>query len=177
MFYGRFPRKMNDAGISLRPLRLRDCPFLQRNLRDADILSADGLELPATRSWVSLWWWLKKTYALSFVIRLDSRRIGFIGICNLMLGESAEMSLVICGRTERHRGYGSRAFSLIEENLNRHHLTEKILVRVRRDNHEALSFWRKCGFQGLPGSGNTLVMGRDMGHHRSLFSACRTVHG
>jgi len=146
MFYARVPRFMRDGHIRLRPLRVFDAPYLRDRLRDKDMLRASGLSAPVYSSWPVLWWWIKKRFMLSCCIEHESQRIGFVGLYNLRLAESAEITLAIFDKSLRHHGYGSRAFRLFAENLRRRAVVRKLLVRVRRDNFNAVSFWKKLGF-------------------------------
>ncbi len=146
MFCTKIPRLIEDGRIMLRPLRLSDGPFLSNGLRDEDILKAKGLNKPVSPSWFFIWWWFRKTYICPFCIELNSMPIGFIGLYNVRLGKSAEISLVIFDKTLRRQGYGTRAFKLFAKSLQRHSVVEKILIKIKADNHIALSFWRKLGF-------------------------------
>lgn len=146
MFCARIPRHMADDHIRLRLLRIFDGPFLCGGLREKRVSEANGLRKPLSSSWLLVWWWIKRTFILAYCIECDSRRIGFIGLHNLRLGKSAEISLAIFDSTVRHHGYGTRAFRLLAQRLERDSLIERILAQVRIANHSALSFYRKLGF-------------------------------
>ena len=141
MFYTRIPRYIEYAQIGLRQLRFSDIPFLCDGLRDKEILATNGLSKQIFSSWLSVWWWVKKTFTLIYCIKCDSKRIGFIGLYNLKLGKSAEMTLVIFDRDMRRVGYGSKAFNIFAQNLKKHSIAEKIIVKVRIDNNISISFW------------------------------------
>src|SRR4030042_2584598 len=136
----KFLRYMMDDNLRLRPLSIFGGHFISSELKDEAVLQATGLSKPLCLSWFSIWWWIKKTYSYSFCIELDSRPIGFIGLYNLALGKSADISLVIFDETFRRQGYGTRSFKLFAQILRRHSVLEKIFVRVKTDNHRALSF-------------------------------------
>jgi RimJ/RimL family protein N-acetyltransferase len=146
LLYVRVTRSMKDDNLRLRPLRIFDGHFIHRALKDQIGLKTNGLNGLRDSSWLSVWWWIKKTYCYSFCIELDSRPVGFIGLHNLALGKSADISLVIFDETFRRQGYGTRSFKLFAEILRRHSVLEKVVVRVKTENHRALSFWRKLGF-------------------------------
>jgi RimJ/RimL family protein N-acetyltransferase len=137
---------MKDDNLSLRPLRIFDGHFIHKALKDEICLKANGLNRPTYSSWFSVWWWIKKTYSYSFCIELDSRPVGFIGLYNLALGKSADISLLIFDETLRRQGYGTRSFKLFAKTLLKHSVVENIFVTVKTDNHKALSFWKKLGF-------------------------------
>ena len=132
--------------IRLRPLRISDSPFIRSGLNDEVILKMNGLNHPIHISWFSLWWWMKKTYHFLFCIEVDGKRIGFIGLYNLTPGEYAEISLVIFDKMFRKQGYGTKAFQLLLQWLQRYRLVKEIHVKVLTKNYDALSFWRKVGF-------------------------------
>ncbi|MBI5025986.1 MAG: GNAT family N-acetyltransferase [Nitrospirae bacterium] len=146
MFCTKIPRFIEDGSIRLRPLRVFDGPFLMGGLKDEDILLANGLNKPIASSWFFIWWWIKKTFMPAYCIECASGRMGFIGLYNLMIGKSAEMSLVIFDRNNRRMGYGTRAFKLFAKSLQRHSVVERILIKIKADNPIALSFWKKLGF-------------------------------
>ncbi|MBI1810404.1 MAG: GNAT family N-acetyltransferase [Nitrospirae bacterium] len=146
MFCAKTPRFIEDGRIRLRPLRVFDGPFLMGGLKDEDILSANGLNKHIASSWFFAWWWMKKTFMPAYCIECASGRIGFIGLYNLILGKSAEMTLVIFDRNNRRMGYGTMAFKLLAQCLQRHSLVKEIRAKVTVGNHGALSFWRKAGF-------------------------------
>src|SRR5208283_2800272 len=78
--------------------------------------------------------------------RMRFKQIGFIGLYNLMIGKSAEMSLIIFDKNNRRLGYGTKVFNICVQGMQRHSVVTEILVKVKTDNHGALSFWRKLGF-------------------------------
>lgn len=146
MLFLKLPGYMEDGNLRLRPLRMSDGPFMLRGFNDAAILKANGLSTPIVTSWFSVWWWMKKTFTPGYFIECDSKLIGFIGLYNLMIGKSAEMSLIIFDKDARRLGYGTRAFNICTQSMQRHSVAKEILIHVKADNHSALSFWSKLGF-------------------------------
>lgn len=162
MFYTKIPRYMKDDNFRLRPLRIFDGPFISNGLRDEVILKANGLNKPINSSWFFIWWWIRKTFMLAYCIECDSKRIGFIGLYNLRLGKSAEMTLVIFDKNNRRLGYGSRAFNILARNIKRNFLVETIIVKVKTDNHISASFWQKLGFKELNSTDEIKIMRMDL---------------
>ena len=161
---------MKDDNLRLRPLRIFDAPSISNRLRDEGILKMEGMRRPGYLSWFFAWWWIKKTYTSSFCIELASRPIGFIGLYDMRLGKSAGITLVIFDSAFRRHGYGTRAFKLLLQNLQRHSVAKKIFVEVRRDNHIALSFWRSLGFAEVSSLEGIINMSLDL-NKEALFEA------
>ena len=138
---------MDDGRVRLRPLRISDIPFMYNELQDKDILKAIGLTRPFTGSWFHLWWRLRKTLIFRYAIEANSRLIGFIGLHHLVPGISAELTLLIADEESRRLGYGTRAFTLLAQNLERYSSTRKFIVKVKPDNEAACSFWSRMGFE------------------------------
>jgi RimJ/RimL family protein N-acetyltransferase len=147
VFCFKIPLYMHDGRVRLRPLRISDIPFMYNKLQDKDLLKAIGLTRPFTGSCFHLWWWLRKTFIFRYAIEADSRLIGFMGLYDLMPGKSSELTLLIADEKCRRLGYGSSAFSLLAQALERYSSIEKLIVKVRADNEAARSFWSKLGFE------------------------------
>jgi len=162
MFYARIPGYLKDDRVSLRLVRIFDSPFIRDILTDRDILKSGGLSKPISESWFFVWWWIKKTFEPAYCIKFDSKRIGFIGLYNLKPGKSAEMTLVISGENSRRMGYGTRTFHILAQALSRYNLTEKIVVKVRKDNHASISFWKRLGFEDMHSFSGIKVMSLDL---------------
>jgi len=160
---------MSDDNIKLRPLKIFDGHFIHRALKDEIGLKANGLNRLTNSSWFSVWWWIKKTYSYSFCIEMDSRPIGFIGLYNLVLGKSADISLLIYDETLRWQGYGTRSFKLFARSLRRHSVVENIFVTVKTDNHKALSFWKKLGFSETSMVNDIINMSMDLNSYKEGY--------
>lgn len=137
---------MVEGSLRLRPLRILDASFLTRGFKNEGILLINFRNRNLMPLWLSIWWWTKRTFLPAYCIEYDSECIGFIGLYNLRLGESAGLSLVIFVKAMRRRGYGTRAFNLLVRNLKIYSVVKRIIVQVKGDNTAAISFWRKMGF-------------------------------
>ena len=169
MFYVNVSRSMKDDNLKLRPLRIFDGHLIHIGLKDEIGLRTNGLSKLTDSSWFSVWWWIKKTYSYSFCIKLDSRPIGFIGLYNLALGKSADISLVIFDETFRRQGYGTRSFKLFAQSLRRHSVMKKISITVEADNHRALSFWKKLGFSETSMLNDIINMSMDVNGYKGGY--------
>lgn len=138
---------MHDDRVRLRPLRISDIQFMYSKLQDKDLLSAIGLTKPFTGSWIYLWWWFRKTFIFRYAIEADSRLVGFMGLYHVLPGNSTELTLVVTDEKSRRLGYGSRAFILIAQALERYSSIEKLIVKVNPGNEAARSFWSKLGLE------------------------------
>jgi ribosomal protein S18 acetylase RimI-like enzyme len=166
----KITRSMKDDNLKLRPLRIFDGHFIHRALKDEIGLRTNGLNRLTNSSWFSVWRWIKKTYSYSFCIEMDSRTIGFIGLYNLALGKSSDISLVIFDETLRRQGYGTRSFKLFAQSLRRHSVVENIFVTVKKDNHKALSFWKKLGFSETSMSNGIINMSMDLNSYKEGYT-------
>lgn len=153
---------MQDGDLRLRPLRMFDSPFILRGLNEQVILKASGLSKPIASLWFFVWWWMKKTFTPAYCIECDSRRIGFIGLYNLIPGKSAEMSLVIFDKNNRRMGYGTRAFNIFAQGLKQSHLIGRVIVKIIIDNHAAISFYEKLGFEESYSVDGIRIMSKDL---------------
>jgi RimJ/RimL family protein N-acetyltransferase len=156
------PACMRRDKIRLRPLRIFDGPFVRNMLNDEDIVKSCGGNKPASHSWFSVWWWIKKNFTPAYCIEYGSRPVGFTGVYHLTPGESAELSLVISDKRMRRRGYGSSAFALLWEVLQRHSFAREVSVRVWSDNPGAALFWKKLGFSEIKLEDGIVTMSRQL---------------
>lgn len=154
--HANLPAYMHGDRIRLRRLRLLDGLFISNGLRDQAMLTANGLSKRINLSWLSLWWWMRKTYNCIFCIEVDSRRIGFVGLYNLIPGKSAQISLVIFDEMFRKRGYGTEAFRLLSHHAQECSLVKEIHAKVATENCGALRFWEKAGFLEVKTSNDTI---------------------
>jgi RimJ/RimL family protein N-acetyltransferase len=162
ILYATIPRYIEDGNMRLRLLSLFDAPFLCDGFRSQEISAASGFRNTQALSWLSVWWWIKKTFAIVYCIEIDSERIGFIGLYNLQPGESAETTLVIFDKAMRRHGYGSRAFNLFLQTIKGKSLVEMIIVKVKADNHISASFWHRRGFKEISRKNDIQTMHIDL---------------
>jgi RimJ/RimL family protein N-acetyltransferase len=162
MFVVRMPACIAGDDIRLRTLKITDGPFLKDMLYDEDTMKSCGLNSPVSQSWISVWWWIKKTFTLSYCIEYGSRTIGFIAVSRLTPGRSAELSLVISAKVMRRRGYGRRAFEFLSDVMQGHSFAREVFVRVRSDNPGAVLFWKNLGFSEIRVEGGIVTMSRQL---------------
>ena len=147
VFCFKIPRYMHDGRVRLRPLRISDIEFMCSEMQDKDLLKAIGLTRPFTGACFHLWWWFRKTFIFRYAIEADSRLVGFMGLYHVLPGNSTELTLIVTDEKNRRLGYGTRAFSLLAQNLERYSSVEKLIVKVKPGNEAARSFWSKLGFE------------------------------
>jgi RimJ/RimL family protein N-acetyltransferase len=143
----RIPYTLTSGDIHLRRFRFSDYPFLIDGLTNQGTFPSHELHKPVFFLWPSVWWWIKTTFTVMYCIEFRSRRVGFIGLYNLELGKSSEITLVIFRREHRRYGYGSKAFSLLAGYLKNHDMLDTIIVKTEMANLVALTFWQKLGFK------------------------------
>ena len=154
---------MVDGSLMLRPLRILDARFLTRGFKNEGNLLINFRVRTLMPLWLSVWWWTRRTFLPAYCIVQDSKRIGFIGLYKLILGESAEVSLAIFEKDQRRRGYGTMSFNLLLHNLQRYSVVKRIFVQVRRDNRAAMSFWKRFGFMEIKSHNGIITMSLDLG--------------
>jgi RimJ/RimL family protein N-acetyltransferase len=157
VIYQRLWGSIKGDSVTLRGLRIFDGPSLKRALRDDNILKSIGVR-SKFKSWLSIWWWFKKTYCCPYCIETDSRRIGFIGLYNPLPDKSVEMSLVIFHNEDRRHGYGTSAFSMLKQRIQQSHYFKKVIVKVKEDNYPSKAFWKKIGFKEIGSKDGFIVM-------------------
>lgn len=162
MLFGKIPRFIEDKSIRLRPPRFVDAKFLLQGFKNEHNHFTDLGHKTLIPQRLSVWWWMKKTFSPAYCIERASNPIGFIGLYNLILGKSAEMSLIIFDDNFRGLGYGTRAFKLLAQNLKECSTIKKIFVRVRADNYRTLSFWKKLGFMEAGIHNGIITMSMDL---------------
>ena len=142
-------------------MKITDGPYLRKQLADTEATSYSLLTSPVSASWFHVWLKMKKIFNLAYIIVVDSQPVGFIGLYNIIPGQSAEMSLVLFDKEQRSRGYGSRAFHLLAFNLQKYSIVKGIFVDYKTDNADAQSFWNRCGFKEECRQDNLITMFRD----------------
>jgi RimJ/RimL family protein N-acetyltransferase len=152
------PRCRRDGDITLRPLRISDGPSLSRILEQEDILKSGGRKRLRRTHWIFFYFWLRRTFFAAYCIEHQAETIGFVGLHNLVPGESAEISLVLFDPAGRRRGYGTRAFKLLCGNSFTISFADTLIAKVRNDNGPARSFWTSLGFVTLRSDGDVTVM-------------------
>ncbi len=149
---------MTTPPIRLRPVGILDGPFLSEEFKREDFLLVNNLKKPIYSSWFLIWWWMKRTFVCTYCILIDSRRIGFIGMYNLGLHKSVEISLFIFEKHMRHLGYGSKVLNLLAQNLRKFSFVDEIIARVRVGNPVAISFCRRNGLKELYTENHIITM-------------------
>jgi ribosomal protein S18 acetylase RimI-like enzyme len=173
MIIARLPRLIARGDLVLRPLRLRDGPFLSAMLKRADILSTCGVRRAPGVSWLSLYARLRSLFFLSYCIEYSSERIGLAGVYDLRADGSVEMALAIFPEARRRMGLGTRAFRMLSSVLEEKRIVRSWIVSVRKDNSAALGFWTKLGFEESSQSKETIRMTLSAG--RAGLPRARTI--
>jgi RimJ/RimL family protein N-acetyltransferase len=158
MLIAPLPRRIKQQDLTLRHLRLSDGPFLSKTLMRKDILISNGILTRLGTSWIFFYWWLRRTFFVAYCIEHKSQPVGFIGLSNLMVGKSSDISLVLFDPAFRRKGYGTDAFKMLSRNSFTKAFANTFIARVRKDNEPALCFWRKLGFETLRSDNDIMVM-------------------
>jgi RimJ/RimL family protein N-acetyltransferase len=161
MLIAHLPAYIEDRDLRLRRLRISDGPFISKLLQHDDILISSGTDTHRRTPWPLLYWWLRRTFLIAYCIEHRARTIGFVGLYNIVSGESAEISLVIFDPLSRRRGFGTRAFQLLCGNSFTISLEDTLIAKARRDNEPARAFWTSLGFGPAGNEGDIMVMIRE----------------
>jgi RimJ/RimL family protein N-acetyltransferase len=162
MFYARFPGRMTDGVIHLRYMKISDGLYLRRQLADREVVSYSLLSRPVSRSWFHVWLKMYKLFDFAYVIVVDVKPVGFVGLYDFIPAQSTKMSLVIFNREKRRQGYGSRAFNLMVNNLQTYSMVRSVFVTYNINNADARSFWSRCGFRENCRKDDQITMVRDL---------------
>jgi RimJ/RimL family protein N-acetyltransferase len=167
MVFVRIPGRVKDGNIRLRPLRIFDGPFLRRAFRQSDVFVPNGLNEPVEGSWFDVWWCLRKAFVFSYCIEIDSCLSGFVGLCDLLPGKHAEISLTLFDRRMRGQGYGRRVLAMLERSLDLSSLVDTVVARVKEDNQGAVRFWERAGFGIVRpfGEEGSILMSKNLKNH------------
>lgn len=133
-----FPRRMSQGDLGLRALSIRHGPRLREIL--AELVPANP-----PWGWISLWFWVRRTFKPAFVVLHEGRAIGFVGLYDLELGRSCKISMAMGDR--RRQGYGRRVFRLLCRGLSEHGVVGEILAEVEPGNSASTSFLESLGFE------------------------------
>ena len=150
--------RLTENNIKLRPVSIFDSRFIHSGFGSYDFLTANGLKQPITSSQFLTWWWIKKRFVFSYCILVKGKRAGFLGLHNMQPCLTAEISLALFEKDIRRKGYGSRAFRLFADDLQKHNFVKKIVVRVTKDNFVSRSFWEKLGFEEVKRNDGAIVL-------------------
>jgi L-amino acid N-acyltransferase YncA len=74
----------------------------------------------------------------------------------------AEISIVIFDKNVRRLGYGSKAFTMLSQNLRKCSVVEKVVARVKTDNNISISFLQKLGFKEMNAAHGITIMFIDL---------------
>ncbi|MBE0617751.1 MAG: GNAT family N-acetyltransferase [Proteobacteria bacterium] len=144
------PRRLAEGDLLLRALSIRDGPHLRR-------LLAGTPPPPPLWQWLPLWLRVRRTFTPAYVLVLEGRRIGFVGLYELRLGHSGKLSMNL--GEYRRRGYGGRAFQLLRRSLAKHGVVRELLAEIQPRNEASLSFLLSVGFEDRGAEGDRRLLG------------------
>jgi len=153
---------MARGDLMLRLYRFRDLPALRRLLKPEIFPAASGSQVKAFGSSASLWWWMRRTFQVFYVIEIDKREgrrmIGFAGVYNMEPRNSLWVSLVIFDQKDRRHGYGRRALELLLSSFQKNHVAKTVCGEVLASNTGSLRFLKKLGFHIFSQDGNRVLL-------------------
>jgi RimJ/RimL family protein N-acetyltransferase len=144
--------------ILLRPLRGEDMPERAAWTADGELArlmggtrSEERSSLPSHRQeTVANRSWLRQRHACGarpYAIEVDGRYIGDIDFAMRPEEGKADLTVMIGDRTQRNKGYGTEAVTLLMGEVFADPRIRFVEVDVAPGNEAALAFWRKLGFR------------------------------
>jgi len=94
-----------------------------------------------------------------YIIYVDDDRIGTISLIKNNGG--ATLGRFIIDKNYRNKGFGTMAIEEFKSLCKMHNLSY-ICLEVKSDNTEAISLYKKCGFETVNDCDNTIIMRIDI---------------
>lgn len=162
----RFWRCIGNCDLVLRTYRLRELSALYSLFNPEVFLKANGVGNRAFGSLLSFWRWVITSFWAFYLIEIREndkpRTIGFLGLYNVEVGQTAWLSLAIFSPEDRRRGYGQRALGLLLGSLEEDGVVERVRVGVLKVNLPSLCFFRRQGFKESGESEDRLLLEKEL---------------
>ncbi|MGZ3535971.1 MAG: GNAT family N-acetyltransferase [Thermodesulfobacteriota bacterium] len=144
-----FKSQIRSGPLTLRLCRLGDLRILHPLLTSEIFPTLISRSKP--RSLFFFHSWIKRAFQVIYVIEVKEndghRMIGFVGLYDMELGRSLNLSLTIFNLEDRKRGYGEKALSLLLSLLQENNAAEVIYAEILKSNVPSLRLCRKLGFK------------------------------
>jgi RimJ/RimL family protein N-acetyltransferase len=106
--------------------------------------------------------WLLLTFQVIYLIEMEKKLLGFIGLYNMKPGKSLNLSIAVFDPDDRGKGYGTDALGLLLPYLQKKGLAEEVVAEVASANMRPLSFLAKAGFEIIGHKDERIVLSKKL---------------
>lgn len=147
----RFQRTMTSTEISIRLYSLKDLYTLYSLFNQGNLINSDKTVNGVFSSFLYFCRWIFNTFHIFYVIEVMendvSRIIGFVGLYNIVIGQTVFLSVAIFKPDDQRQGYGKGAIELLLNNFHKNSIVKSIYVEVLTSNEPSLCFFKGLGFE------------------------------
>lgn len=147
----RFQRNMKSTEISLRLYSLKDLYTLYSLFNQGNLINSDTTRYGVFNYLSHFCRLMFNKFHVFYVIEVKekdvSRIIGFMGLYNIVIGQTVFLSIAIFKPEDRGRGYGKKSIELLLDSLKKYSVVETVCVEILKTNVASLNFFKKLGFE------------------------------
>ena len=147
----RFQRNMKSTEISIRLYSLKDLYTLYSLFNQGNLINSDTTRYGVFNYLSHFCRLMFNKFHVFYVIEVKekdvSRIIGFMGLYNIVIGQTVFLSIAIFKPDDRRQGYGKGAIELLLNNLKKNNIVKSIYVEVLTTNEPSLCFFKGLGFE------------------------------
>lgn len=147
----RFQRNMKSTEISLRLYSLKDLYTLYSLFNQGNLINSDTTRYGVYNYLSHFCRLMFNKFHVFYVIEVKekdvSRIIGFMGLYNIVIGQTVFLSIAIFKPEDRGRGYGKKSIELLLDSLKKYSVVETVCVEILKTNVASLNFFKKLGFE------------------------------
>ena len=147
----RFQRNMKSTEISLRLYSLKDLYTLYSLFNLGNLINSDTIRYGVFNYPSYFCRLMFNKFHVFYVIEVMekdvSRIIGFMGLYNIVIGQTVFLSVAIIKPDDQRQGYGKGAIELLLNNLKKNNIVKSIYVEVLTTNKPSLCFFKGLGFE------------------------------
>ena len=134
----RFQCNMKSTEISLRLYSLKDLYTLYSLFNQGNLINSDTTRYGVFNYLSHFCRLMFNKFHVFYVIKAKekdvSRIIGFMGLYNIVIGQTVFLSVAIFKSDDRRQGYGKGAIELLLNNLKKNNIVKSIYVEVSSAN-------------------------------------------
>ena len=162
-----FKKRIDDHGLRLRLLEMRDLSFLSAHYRPEHIPGIHVWEPGQFSSLFSLWKWLKASFHVFYLVEIKNALrdpiIGFVALYHLEIGRRLYIAVMLFNPEDRRRGYGRHALTMLFNFLKESGVVKEVCAEVFKSNVASLRLLQTLGFEVLEDQGGQLLLFKTIG--------------